>query len=244
MRRAGKLPLLILTRKVGESLIIGDQIRVQVLGLRGKQVRLGVEAPEEVVVLREEIFQRLARENLQAAAWEMAALEVLAAAVREAAKPGSIPPPLFPAPPEGATLEVASKHLAQFLVAPEQVFTFSPGLAGFPQWRRLALVEHPRVAPFLWLQSLEDPDLALAAAEPKRIGADLPDPKPLAGESPAGLLVLVLLTAPPARPQEAAANLGAPLVLNRETRMARQVVRENSQHSHEHRVLPPAKSKT
>jgi len=239
MRRAGKIPLLILTRKVGESLIIGDQVRVQVLGLKGRQVRLGIEAPEDVVVLREEVQQRLARENLQAAVLEMADLEVLVRALREAAKPGGVPLFRFPAPGEEATQLVASKHLGQVLVGEGQVFTCSPGLAGLPQLGRVALLEHPRVAPFLWLQSLENPALALAAAEPERIGADLPAPRPLPGESPADLMVLVLLTAPPGRPHEAAANLGAPLVLNRKSRTARQAVLENSLHARKHLVLPP-----
>jgi carbon storage regulator len=46
--------LLILSRKVGESLMIGDSIRILVLDVRGQQVRLGIEAPEDLVVLREE----------------------------------------------------------------------------------------------------------------------------------------------------------------------------------------------
>ena len=61
--------MLILTRKIGESLIIGDQIRVTVLEVRGRQVRLGIQAPGDVVVLREELVQRLAEENLAAAAF-------------------------------------------------------------------------------------------------------------------------------------------------------------------------------
>ncbi len=61
--------MLILTRKIGESLIIGDQIRITVLEVRGRQVRLGIQAPGDVVVLREELVQRLAEENLAAAAF-------------------------------------------------------------------------------------------------------------------------------------------------------------------------------
>ncbi|HEX2245037.1 MAG TPA: carbon storage regulator CsrA, partial [Gammaproteobacteria bacterium] len=47
--------MLILTRRVGESLMIGDNVNVTVLGIKGKQVRLGVNAPKEVSVHREEI---------------------------------------------------------------------------------------------------------------------------------------------------------------------------------------------
>jgi carbon storage regulator len=59
--------LLILTRKIGEGLFIGDDIRITILEVRGKQIRLGIEAPANVVVLREEIYRRIQEENLQAA---------------------------------------------------------------------------------------------------------------------------------------------------------------------------------
>jgi carbon storage regulator len=70
--------LLILTRKIGESLVIGDNVRVTLLEIRGKQVRLGIKAPPDVVVLREEIFQRLAQENVLAARFNFSDLQELA----------------------------------------------------------------------------------------------------------------------------------------------------------------------
>lgn len=59
--------MLILTRKIGEGLFIGDDIRITILEIKGKQIRLGIEAPANVVVLREEIYRRIQEENLQAA---------------------------------------------------------------------------------------------------------------------------------------------------------------------------------
>ncbi len=58
--------MLILTRKLGESITIGDDIRVSVLGIRGRQVRLGIEAPVKVVVHREEIYVKIQAENRKA----------------------------------------------------------------------------------------------------------------------------------------------------------------------------------
>lgn len=54
--------MLILTRRVGETLMIGDEVTVTVLGVKGNQVRIGVNAPRDVAVHREEIYERIKRE--------------------------------------------------------------------------------------------------------------------------------------------------------------------------------------
>lgn len=58
--------MLILTRRLGESITIGDNIKVSILGVSGRQVRLGIDAPSDVIVHREEVYVRIQEENRKA----------------------------------------------------------------------------------------------------------------------------------------------------------------------------------
>lgn len=55
--------MLILTRRIGETLMVGDDVTITVLGVKGNQVRIGVNAPKDVAVHREEIYQRIQKEK-------------------------------------------------------------------------------------------------------------------------------------------------------------------------------------
>ena len=55
--------MLILTRRIGETLMIGDEVTIKVLGVKGNQVRLGVNAPKDISVHREEIYEKIQEEN-------------------------------------------------------------------------------------------------------------------------------------------------------------------------------------
>jgi carbon storage regulator len=55
--------ILVLTRRIGESILIGDDVKITVLGVKGSQVRIGISAPKEVSVHREEIYNRIQAEK-------------------------------------------------------------------------------------------------------------------------------------------------------------------------------------
>ena len=72
--------MLVLTRKLGEVIRVGDAVTVRVLEVKGSQVRLGVEAPAEVRIYREEVYRAIRKENEEAALREPGGLEAANAA--------------------------------------------------------------------------------------------------------------------------------------------------------------------
>jgi len=75
--------MLILTRKLGESVTIGDDIKITVLGVRGRQVRLGIIAPQKVTIHREEVYFKIQEENKRAITATEEDLARIASMVRE-----------------------------------------------------------------------------------------------------------------------------------------------------------------
>jgi len=81
--------VLVLTRKLGESIVIGNHVRVTVLDMQGKQIRLGIEAPTEVSVHRGEVYERIEAENKAAAETMHADLSKLTQVVKTRKPNGS-----------------------------------------------------------------------------------------------------------------------------------------------------------
>jgi len=140
-------------------------------------------------------------------------------------------------------LTVRTRHFGPINVRQDQIIDLEPGLLGFSQYHRYVLIEHQRESPFLWLQCLDNPDLAFVVIDPCCLLADY-QPGPLAQviremepEGPGDLKVLVILTIPPGKPQEMTANLMGPIVVNLKTRQGKQLVVEDPRYSHKHRVL-------
>ena len=81
--------MLVLTRKLGESIRIGDDIIVKIVDLDGRHVKLGIEAPKSIAVNREEIYERIQRENKAASASKELSVQNFAAVLRQNVKDGT-----------------------------------------------------------------------------------------------------------------------------------------------------------
>ncbi|MCP4913672.1 MAG: carbon storage regulator CsrA [Oligoflexia bacterium] len=75
--------MLVLTRKLGESIAIDDHIKIVVVQIKGKQVRLGIKAPKETKIHREEVYQAIQDQNTEAAQSELSALSDLSEELRK-----------------------------------------------------------------------------------------------------------------------------------------------------------------
>ena len=69
--------MLVLTRKIGEGIVIGDDIKITIVEMKGGSVRIGIDAPQDKKIYRQEVFDRIAEENREAAEWNMIDLDSL-----------------------------------------------------------------------------------------------------------------------------------------------------------------------
>ena len=69
--------MLVLTRKIGEGIVIGDDIKITIVEMKGGSVRIGIDAPRDKKIYRQEVFDRIAEENREAAQWNMIDLDSL-----------------------------------------------------------------------------------------------------------------------------------------------------------------------
>ncbi len=146
--------------------------------------------------------------------------------------------------PDPPVFSLKTRNFGSIEVRSDQIIYLEPGLLGFSQFHRYVLIEHQRETPFLWLQCLDKADLAFVVIDPRNLLSDY-HPASLAQamrdlevKNPEDLKILAILTIPPGKPQEMTANLMGPVVINLKTRQGRQLIVEETNYSHKHRVLP------
>ncbi len=193
--------MLVLSRKAGQAVRIGSEVRIRVQSLSGGQVRLAIEAPDDVTVHREEIFDRIVRANRSSAS-DAAGGEMSERVVIASRRFGHI--------------ETESSDLIHF-----------DGLPGFPDARRFLLMQHDGETPFAWLVCADDPELGFVVTNPWQF---FPEYRPeleashLRGVGADVAADLELLTIADVRGSEIHVNLAAPLLINASTHRGRQVI--------------------
>ncbi len=128
-------------------------------------------------------------------------------------------------------MEIETTRFGKILIEEDKIITFVRSILGFPSVKRFVLIPHRKDSPFMWLQSLERPDLAFVVIPPGLFLADyvfdLPDSvqKDLEMERPQQALVLVLVSISRENQKpRVTANLLGPIVINTDKRLASQVV--------------------
>ncbi|MDR3203453.1 MAG: flagellar assembly protein FliW [Deltaproteobacteria bacterium] len=123
-----------------------------------------------------------------------------------------------------------------------QVVTVLGGIIGFPQLTRYVLIQRPNDAPFYWLQSVDDPTLALVLVNPVLFKPNYNPslPEGIYGELKAEnteISLFAIVTIPPGRPQDMTANLLGPLIINPSSRLARQLVLDDRLYTHRQPIM-------
>jgi flagellar assembly factor FliW len=145
-------------------------------------------------------------------------------------------------------LKVPTSRFGEIEVAADKVIAMASPFLGFPESTRFVLRPHGEKSPFMWLQSLDNPELAFVVIQPEVIKPDYQPTLPEAvghelelkdGDQPE---ILLILTIPPGRPMEMTANLLGPVVINTNGRLARQAVLDHTRYETRWPVFGPGQT--
>ncbi|MFN3689855.1 MAG: flagellar assembly protein FliW [Fimbriimonadales bacterium] len=140
-------------------------------------------------------------------------------------------------------MELETTRFGTITIQADDILTFEDGLVGLGQYRRFVLIQHDSEGPFWWLQSVEEPSLALLLIDPWYFRPDyevvLSDAEVerlrLSESTPRAVLTTVSI--PPGKPHAMTSNLLAPLVINLELRIGRQVILDDERYHTRHPIL-------
>ncbi|MEP0814633.1 MAG: flagellar assembly protein FliW [bacterium] len=142
-------------------------------------------------------------------------------------------------------MQFQTARFGEITIAPEDIFDFPFGLIGFPEYRRYAIYREEKLAPFMWLQSLEEPRLCFFVVEPflffpdYEVNVKLDRVMESEFASVSDLLVLGIVNIAPEF-TDSTVNLLGPLVLNKIRRVGYQFVMDDSPYETKHRLFAAA----
>lgn len=139
-------------------------------------------------------------------------------------------------------MEIHHRHHGNIAFSEDDVITFPLGLLGFLKFKRYLLLQKEAAAPFVWMVSVENPDLSFPLLDPKRFCADYNpnitrrDLSEISAENPQSLLMYSIVTVQQDA-HSATANLSGPILINKEQRIGKQLVLLDDRYSTKHRIL-------
>lgn len=140
-------------------------------------------------------------------------------------------------------MELETTRFGTINVQANDLITLEDGLVGLSQYRRFVLIRHDSEGPFWWLQSVEEPSFAMLLIDPWYFCADYEvvlsdaDAEKLQMREDTPKAVLTTVSIPPGNPHAMTANLLAPLIINTELRIGRQVILDDERYQTRHQIL-------
>lgn len=204
--------MLILTRKAGESLYIGDDIKITLLGIQGRQARLGISLPDTMTVYREEVYKRVVQDNILA---------------------GSSDNKEFIEHPVCATTLVDTR-IGTMQIEDNKLIAMPKGLIGYENDTEFTLIEYGEDSPFFIYQSTKTPSLGLLIVDPYLFISDYTvklneaEQAILQADTAEDLIVFVTITVPHGKPELSTLNLSGPIFINHVKKIALQVPQDVS----------------
>ncbi len=198
--------MLILTRKAGESLYIGDDIKVTLISVQGKQARIGINLPDTMTVYREEVYKRGMQDNISAGSSDNKELADNANYSR-----------------------LMETRIGNIELDRDKFIHMPKGLIGYDDEKEYTIIEYRQNSPFYIYQSTKTPDFGVLITDPYfflseyTVKLSEAEQNILQAESAEDINVFVTVTIPHGKPEDITLNLSGPIFINYKKRLALQV---------------------
>lgn len=198
--------MLILTRKAGESLYIGDDIKITLISVQGKQARIGINLPDIMTVYREEVYKRVMQDNISAGQRENKELA-----------------------DDTNYSNLVGTRVGNLKLDKEKFITMPKGLIGYENEKEYTIIEYRENSPFYIYQSTKNPDFGVLITDPYffmneyTVKLSEAEQALLEADSAEDINVFVTVIVPHGKPEDITLNLSGPIFINYKKRLAIQV---------------------